>query len=263
MKEGGQCRTVAIHSYKGGTGKTQISVNLALLWAMKGLNVCLLDYDFRAPSIGTLFGIDDTPFWINDYLAGSCEIEQALTDVSTRLHLGGKLLLGLANPSIKAAGEMIGQNERAQLKSLRRTIEAQKVLEKSGIDHIVIDTSPGPHYSSLNAIFASNVLLIVLKRDKVDISGTVRMLEEVYRASPGEKRMLVNMVPPWLDTDQVKEELEAKLMLPLIGVISCYCDFAITGGESLFALERPNHGFVEALRKISEENIFQIDRSKT
>ena len=249
-----KCRTIAVHSFKGGTGKTQIATNLALLLAEKGINTCLLDYDFRAPSIGTLFGVEKKSNWINDYLLGNCEIEDVLVDISTKLAIKGKLLLGFANPSIIAAGEMIGQNEKAQLRSLRRTIDAQKTLsEESEIDYIIIDTSPGPQYSSLNAVFSSDILLIVLKNEKVDVTGTVRMLESVYGGSSGTKTVLVNMVPPAIDTMSVKKEVEKKLKMPVIGVVSCYCDFAASAGESLLALTNPEHGFMKALRAVSDQ----------
>ncbi|MCJ7630980.1 MinD/ParA family protein [Candidatus Bathyarchaeota archaeon] len=254
-------RTVVLHSYKGGTGKTQIAANLALIWALKGWKVCLLDYDFRAPSVGTLFGIEEPKHWINDYLMGRCEIDQTLVEMPAQLHGDGRLLLGLANPSIKAAEEMVGQNENAQLNSLRRTIKAQELLpSRFDIDYLVIDTSPGPQYSSLNAVFAASVLLILMKRDKTDIMGTARMLEDVYCRSSSEKRILVNMLPPGIDPNSVRAELEKRLKTPIIGIIPCYCDLSAVAGESLFALEQPNHGFVEALRKISEESIFRIDR---
>ena len=48
-------KIVAIHSYKGGTGKTSLSVNLAATYARKGYKVCLMDLDFRAPSLHVLF----------------------------------------------------------------------------------------------------------------------------------------------------------------------------------------------------------------
>lgn len=253
--------TVALHSYKGGTGKTQLAANLALIWALKGRRVCLLDYDFRAPNVGTLFGIEEPKHWINDYLMGRCEIDQALVDMPAQFHSEGKLLLGLANPSIKASEEMIGQNEKVQLNSLKRTIKAQKLLSsRFDIEYLVIDTSPGSQYSSLNAVFASDILLVVMKRDKTDIVGTARMLEDVYNRSPSKKRILVNMLPPEIDPDNVRVVLEKRLKTPIIGIIPCYCDFSAVGGESLFALEHPNHGFVEILRNIGDESIFRIDR---
>lgn len=43
-------KTIAIHSSRGGTGKSVIATNLAIILARRGLNVALLDLDFRAPS---------------------------------------------------------------------------------------------------------------------------------------------------------------------------------------------------------------------
>ena len=48
-------KIIAVHSYKGGTGKTSLSVNLAATYARRGKKVCLMDLDFRAPSLHALF----------------------------------------------------------------------------------------------------------------------------------------------------------------------------------------------------------------
>ena len=47
-------KVIALHSSRGGTGKTTIATNLAVDYAREGMNVALLDLDFRAPS---LFGV--------------------------------------------------------------------------------------------------------------------------------------------------------------------------------------------------------------
>ncbi|MCX6644506.1 MAG: P-loop NTPase, partial [Candidatus Bathyarchaeota archaeon] len=44
-------KIIAVHSYKGGTGKTLLSVNLAATLAKNGKKVCIFDLDFRAPSL--------------------------------------------------------------------------------------------------------------------------------------------------------------------------------------------------------------------
>ena len=48
-------KIIAFHSYKGGTGKTLLSINLAATYAKNGKDVCLLDLDFRAPSLQARF----------------------------------------------------------------------------------------------------------------------------------------------------------------------------------------------------------------
>ena len=44
-------KSISIHSSRGGTGKTLLATNLAVLYAQSGLNVALIDLDFRAPSL--------------------------------------------------------------------------------------------------------------------------------------------------------------------------------------------------------------------
>ena len=110
MKE----KAISIHSSRGGTGKTMIATNLAAIYASKGLNVALLDLDFRAPSLADVFskGIrDPVRHWLNDFLDGRCKAEQVLIDVSEAYHLKGKLLLGLANPAIEAIRNMMEKEQ--------------------------------------------------------------------------------------------------------------------------------------------------------
>ena len=48
-------KTIALHSYKGGTGKTTLISNLAAIYAKSGFNVVLLDFDLYAPSLSSYF----------------------------------------------------------------------------------------------------------------------------------------------------------------------------------------------------------------
>src|SRR6266704_5963326 len=70
---------IAVHSYKGGTGKTLISANLAVLLSKMGKKVCLLDYDFRGPSLHILLKTRPKR-WLNDYLKGNCTVDEVLTE---------------------------------------------------------------------------------------------------------------------------------------------------------------------------------------
>ena len=70
-------KIIAVHSYKGGTGKTSMSVNLAATFAKKGKKVCVFDLDFRAPSLFAILKTPNAEFWFNDYLNNTCEIRQS------------------------------------------------------------------------------------------------------------------------------------------------------------------------------------------
>ena len=65
-------KIVSIHSFRGGTGKSNISANLAVLTALKGKRVGVVDTDVQSPGIHVLFGFDEDRVEraLNDYLWG-------------------------------------------------------------------------------------------------------------------------------------------------------------------------------------------------
>ena len=77
-------KTIAFHSYKGGTGKTTVITNLAARLAMMGKRVCLLDFDLYAPSLITYFQKNPETY-LNNLLAGEVEISDILVDLSSEL----------------------------------------------------------------------------------------------------------------------------------------------------------------------------------
>ena len=79
-------KIIAIHSYKGGTGKTLLSINSAATLAKRGKKVCLFDLDFRAPSLATILKVGNPEHWMNDYLNGTCDIDKVLIDFSDRVN---------------------------------------------------------------------------------------------------------------------------------------------------------------------------------
>ena len=114
-------KIVAVHSYKGGTGKTLLSVNLAATFAKHGKKVCLFDLDFRAPS---LFA----EFWLNDYLNGKCDINKVLIDLSGRIQGNGNFFAALANPTTEAIREMSAKDRKWEMRALGRLLSLRNTL---------------------------------------------------------------------------------------------------------------------------------------
>ena len=256
-------KSIAIHSYKGGTGKTVIATNLAVTYAMKGFNVCLLDYDFRAPSLHILFNAKPS-FWLNDFLEGKCNIADAL--VESGLAVLGKLFIGFANPSIDAMREMMVKNRTWEMEALHRILSAKTTVYRDlKIDYIIFDTSPGIHYSSINALAASDKIVLVLKMDEFDLEGTKNLIKGIYDILGRRTGILLNKV--LTTTTQHKtgikdeeermtrnlENLDKAFNRPILGVIPCYCDILLSGGKSIYALEKQNHPFSKTLIKVAEE----------
>ena len=69
-------KIISIHSFRGGTGKSNTTANLAALFACSGLRVGVIDTDIQSPGIHVLFGLeaDKLDPSLNDYLWGKCSI---------------------------------------------------------------------------------------------------------------------------------------------------------------------------------------------
>jgi septum site-determining protein MinD len=262
-------KTIVLHSSRGGTGKTIIATNLAIIWAKTGLNIALLDLDFRAPSLAGAFSktIKKQPkYWLNDFLLGRCKIEQALIDVTSTYKIKGKLLIGLANPSIEAIRNTMDKSRAWEVSAVKRLFSIQKTLFKqNNIDYIILDTSPGLQYSSINAVVSSDISIIVTTNDEVDLRGTRNLIEDLYIELDKNPIVLINKVFPETQTPtkQNQKELIAKienqLESPIITTIPCYCDVLQAKRTSIIAIEKPNHPFTRNLEKIAK-TLFLTDK---
>lgn len=250
-------KIIAVHSYKGGTGKTLLSVNLAATFAKHGKKVCLFDLDFRAPSLTTILKVEKADCWMNDYLNGTCEIDKVLLDLSDRVHNKGKFFVGLANPATEAIRDMSAKDRKWEMRALGRLLALRNsILNDKGFDYIVFDTSPGLQYSSINAIVSSDLVLVATTFDRSDVDGTRRMLRELYDLFEKKTEIVLNKIFDATSKAR-KDEVQAKIkdvyQVPLLGVIPCFCDVLKAEGNIIFAEEKPDHQFARILDEMANE----------
>ena len=76
-------RIVSVHSFRGGTGKSNMTANLATTWPLQGLRVGIVDTDIQSPGIHVIFGLDESQInrALNDYLWGQCAIEDTAYNI--------------------------------------------------------------------------------------------------------------------------------------------------------------------------------------
>jgi MinD-like ATPase involved in chromosome partitioning or flagellar assembly len=314
---------IAFHSYKGGTGKTTIAANLAALLAKKGYRVFLLDLDVYAPSLQAYFDTEPKR-WINDFLNGTAEVEDVVmdltpsvekvyhdsssisSDISKQKHeqkekekeetkISGKLWVGFCNPKkeeiYKLEGGGGGKQDSSKIQLLRRFILLrEQLISLHDADYIIIDTSPGIRYWSINALAVADTLFLTLKQGDLDIVGTRKMAEEIYGSFTkfGARSFLVmNRVagycnPPQIssvmfpagsnsesssiklqqqqlqkeDSKTIMSTLADEVKMNVISSICCYCDIQFSNKEFLTVLKYPEHPFTkqfEQLAQIMEE----------
>ena len=252
---------VTMHSYKGGTGKTLLSTNLAATFSKQGKNVCLIDLDLRAPSIHSIFKAENTTSWFNDYLNNGCQIQESLIDLSSNIPGSGKFFVGFANPSTQAIRDMLTKDRGWEMKALGKLLELRRTLINSGeFDCVVFDTSPGMQFSSINAIVAADLVMVATTGDRSDVEGTRRMLIGLYKLFEKKTGIIINKISSesfcaasWSTRFGNPEFLHPSIL----GILPCFCDILKAQGKFLYTIENPNHPFTLMLQEIAK-NIMKL-----
>jgi chromosome partitioning protein len=261
----GILKTIAFHSYKGGTGKTTLISNLAALYAKNGFNVALLDFDLYAPSLSAYFKKKPSAF-INDLLSGQAKISDVVYDITSELGLNGKFLVGFSSSRKEDVNEIeIKHDSKWQIEAVKRFIKAKQELnDQFKIDYLFLDTSPGIRYWSINTLATSDYIFLLLKDSDMDIEGTRKMIIDIYDSLsrygakyfvilnkvPGEtvkeESMLIKDEKAWIS------ELERVVGADVVGSIPCFCDIQFSRHEFLFSIRQPNHPFSTRMEKIAD-----------
>jgi cellulose biosynthesis protein BcsQ len=257
-------KVMAFHSYKGGTGKTTCVVNLAAIYASLGLKVCLLDFDVYAPSLTSYFEVSPK-YFIHDILSGDAGIDDAFVDYSSKIKADGELHIAFSSPAKEDIHALeIQYDNKFQLKALKEFLSIKRrLVDKEGFDYILIDTSPGIRYWSINALAVADILFLMLKINNMDINGTKKMITEIYDSLTRfglNTHLILNKVPGASPIDElnqnlfeeIKSEIEEILNLPVFLSIPCFCDIQFNRSEFLSAIYRPEHPFSMKIREIPE-----------
>jgi MinD-like ATPase involved in chromosome partitioning or flagellar assembly len=250
-------KIIAVHSYKGGTGKTLLSVNLAATFAKQGKKVCLFDLDFRAPSLFAILKIENAECYVNDYLNNTCDINKVLIDLSERIPGKGKFFVGLANPATEAIRDMSAKDRKWEMRALGRLLYLRNaLLNDKSIDYLVFDTSPGLQYSSINAIVAADLVAVATTGDRSDVDGTRRMLRELYSLFEKKTGIVINKVLDYNSKgrqEELYDRVKNTYQVPLLGLVPCFCDILRAEGNFIFAQDKPDHPFSKLLDEMAKK----------
>ncbi len=258
-------KSLTLHSYKGGTGKTTLISNLAALYAKEGKKVCLLDFDLYAPSLCTYFRKSPTCY-INDLLKGEAEISDVIVDIGSAMNLKGRLFVGFSSPRKEDVNEIeIKHDLKWQLLAMRRFLQAKNQLfEKYDLDYLLLDTSPGIRYWSINTLAAADSLFLVMKMSDMDVEGTKNMVKDIYDSLTrfGSKYYIIlnkvagasypNENQPDSEESELIGQLEKDIGTREVGSVPCFCDVQFNRHEFLSSVNQPSHPFSKRLIGLAE-----------
>jgi MinD-like ATPase involved in chromosome partitioning or flagellar assembly len=242
-------KIISIHSFRGGTGKSNLVANIAALLAADGQHVGVIDTDVQSPGIHVLFGIEDSgqvQLALNDYLWGNCTMKECTYDV-TPADSAGKLFL---IPSSIKPGEIARiLKEGYEIRRLHEGI--RDITQSLNLDVLVIDTHPGLNEETLLSFALSSVVGIVMRPDRQDYQGTGVTVKVARRLKIQRMLLIINKVSPALDSNQIKSEAERIYECEVAAVLPYSEDMMMLASEDIFALRYPDHPFTKALKGVA------------
>ena len=246
---------VSVHSYRGGTGKSNLIANLASSVVQQGKRAAVVDTDIQSPGLHVLFGMDGqtTGLTLNDYLYGRCRIEQAAHDVTAKLGpavpQGGKLYLV---PSSIKAGEITRVLREGYEVNLL-TDGFRKLMKILQLDYLFIDTHPGLNEETLLSLIISDILVLILRPDQQDFQGTAVTVEVARKLKLKRLLLVVNKVLPKLDTASLRQQVQTAYEAPVAGVLPLSEEMIALGSGGIFSLTYPDDPYSQGVREIAAQ----------
>jgi MinD-like ATPase involved in chromosome partitioning or flagellar assembly len=243
-------KIISVHSFRGGTGKSNTSANLATLLAMEGLRVGVVDTDIQSPGIHVLFNLDESEMVhsLNDYLWGKCSIKDCAYDVTGRVGAEIKGQIYLIPSSIKASEIARILREGYDVGLLNDGF--QNLVEGLKMDILVIDTHPGLNEETLLSIAISDVLVIIMRPDQQDYQGTSVTVEVARKLDVPKMLMVVNKVPQVLDMDDVRSRVEQTYNCKVAAVLPHSEDMMTLASSGIFSLRYPDNPVTRGLKDV-------------
>jgi flagellar biosynthesis protein FlhG len=189
----GSSRLVAVTSGKGGVGKTNVAVNVAICLAARGHRVVLIDADLGLANADVLMDIN-APFNLSHVISGAKTIDQVLVDAPG----GIKIVLGIS-----------GVGRLANLSEFERHNLVQSMAHLESLsDIVVLDCSAGISRNVMTFAAAADFVLVVTTPEPTaltDAYATTKVLSrERFESSLG---VVVNFANSSAEAQSVADRL--------------------------------------------------------
>jgi len=246
-------KIVSVHSFRGGTGKSNTTANLAGLLAVDGARVGVVDTDIQSPGIHILFNLDESEMVhsLNDYLWGKCGIKDCAHDVTGHLGAQVKGRVFLIPSSIKAGEIARILREGYDVGLLNDGF--RDVVNEMNLDYLLIDTHPGLNEETLLSIAISDALVVIMRPDQQDYQGTAVTVDVARKLGVPKMLMLVNKSPQAFNTADVRKRVEQTYNVKVAAVLPHSDEMMTLASSGIFSLKYPDHPVTRGYKAVVAE----------
>ena len=186
-------RVLTVTSGKGGVGKTNVTVNLAIALSEQGYRVVILDADFGLANIDVLFGIVPQHTLL-DVVRNRKNILEILTD-------------GPRNTRFISGGSGVEDLLKLDRQQIARFIDNMALLDKLA-DIIIVDTGAGLSDNVMSFIMAADEVLLVTTPEPTSITDAYALIKMVSNRDRTKRiRLVVNRAENSMEANDVLNKL--------------------------------------------------------
>lgn len=243
---------VSVHSFRGGTGKSNTTANVATVLASRGMRVGVIDTDIQSPGIHVLFNLDeeDMHHSLNDYLWGKCEIEACAHEVTSKLGAPVDGSVFLIPSSIKPGEIARILREGYDVGLLNDGFH--DLIEAMNLDVLMIDTHPGLNEETLLSIAVSDALTIIMRPDSQDYQGTGVTVEVARKLDVPRMVLIVNKIPQVFDPEDIKRRVEETYNCPVAAVLPHSDEMMTLASSGIFVIRYPDHEITKLYGQVAD-----------
>lgn len=173
-------QVVAVTGGKGGVGKSNVSVNLAVALAEQGKRVVLLDADLGLANIDVLLGVSSNKN-LGDVLAGNADLRDIMVQGP-----GGVRIIPASSGTQQMAN--LGEREHAGIITAFSELGDQ-------MDVLIVDTAAGISRTVTSFVRAAQEVLMVVTDEPTSVTDAYALIKVLNRDCKMDRfRILANMV---------------------------------------------------------------------
>lgn len=237
-----RARVICVTSGKGGVGKTNLTLNLALAIKKRGFNPLIIDADLGLANIEVLVGAAPK-YNFMDVIEGGMGIRDIVMDGP----LGIKIISG---------GAGISETANLPVYKLNKLLSNLAVIEKD-FDFIIIDTGAGISKSVISFAKAADEVIVITLPEPTAIADAYALIKTLRREAIDKIGVVINKVESKFEAEATFKKLET-VSKRFLGVGISYIGHISADNNIIRAVKQQEPFYLKYESSAASRNVEQI-----